>query len=120
MARVFLFVLDSFGIGGAPDARQFGDEGANTLGHIAAACHNEEANINGGRHGALKLPNMQSLGLGLAANAACGEFPAGFSPTPSLNGYWASAAEISKGKDTPSGHWEIAGVPVTFDWGYFS
>jgi phosphopentomutase len=119
MARAFLFVLDSFGIGGAPDAKQFGDVGSNTLGHIALACRNGEANVRGGREGPLRLPNMESLGLGLAAHAACGELPAGFSQTPDLKGLWANAAEVSKGKDTPSGHWEIAGVPVNFEWGYF-
>ncbi len=119
MARAFLFVLDSFGIGGAPDAEQFGDVGSNTLGHIAAACLNGEADVDGARNGSLKVPNMESLGLGLAAREACGELPAGFSHNPELKGFWANAAEVSKGKDTPSGHWEIAGVPVNFDWGYF-
>jgi len=119
MARAFLFVLDSFGIGGAPDAEQFGDVGSNTLGHIAHACQIGEADVPDGRTGPLLLPNMEKLGLGLAAHAACGEWPAGFSPTPELKGYWANAAEVSKGKDTPSGHWEIAGVPVNFEWGYF-
>ena len=51
MARAFLFVLDSFGIGGAPDAKQFGDVGSNTLGHIELACQNGEANIEGARSG---------------------------------------------------------------------
>ena len=119
MARAFLFVLDSFGIGGAPDAKQFGDVGSNTLGHIALACQNGEANIEGARSGPLTLPTMEGLGLGLAAHSACGEWPAGFSTNPQLKGFWANCAEISKGKDTPSGHWEIAGVPVQYDWGYF-
>ncbi len=119
MARAFLFVLDSFGIGGAPDARAFNDEGSNTLGHIAQACATGNANVAGGRSGNLNLPNLEKLGLGLAAKAACGTLPEGFNPSPDLSGYWCNAAEISKGKDTPSGHWEIAGVPVTFDWGYF-
>ncbi len=119
MARAFLFVLDSFGIGGAPDAEQFGDVGSNTLGHIALACQNGDANLPGGREGPLQLPNMENLGLGLAAHSACGEWPAGFSQKPDLKGFWANAAEVSKGKDTPSGHWEIAGIPVKFDWGYF-
>lgn len=55
----------------------------------------------------------------MAAKESCGELPAGFNPTPNLIGGYAYAKEISSGKDTPSGHWEIAGVPVLFDWGYF-
>ena len=112
-------MLDSFGVGGAPDAKKFGDQGSNTLGHIASACNSGKANIEGKRNGALKLPNLECLGLGLAAQAACGELPEGFSQKPDLKGFWCNAVEVSKGKDTPSGHWEIAGVPVKFDWGYF-
>ncbi len=111
MARAVLCVLDSFGIGGAPDAARFGDAGANTLGHIAQARHQAGD--------PLRLPNMEALGLGLAARAACGDLPAGFDAGPELLGRWGHACEISNGKDTPSGHWEIAGVPVMFDWGYF-
>lgn len=119
MARAFLFVLDSFGIGGAPDAKLFGDEGSNTLGHIALACAEGKCDDRGANTGALKLPNMEKLGLGLAAKAASGALPAGFQTNPLLEGFWCNACEQSKGKDTPSGHWEIAGVPVRFDWGYF-
>ncbi|MCB1422515.1 MAG: phosphopentomutase [Nitratireductor sp.] len=119
MSRAFLFVLDSVGIGGAPDAAQFGDEGANTIGHIAEACHAGKADQDGLRAGTLSLPVLESLGLGLAAENACGKLPAGMNANPELKGRWASAVEISKGKDTPSGHWEIAGVPVMTDWGYF-
>jgi phosphopentomutase len=108
MGRAFLFILDSFGIGGAPDAQRFGDKGANTLGHIAAKF---------GRP--LKLPNMVSLGLARAAEAASGKSPEGLDANAPLIGQWGYGVEISNGKDTPSGHWEIAGVPVTFDWGYF-
>lgn len=119
MARAFLFVLDSFGIGGARDASRFGDEGSNTLGAIAQACAQGHCDDRPGNKGPLKLPNMEQLGLGLAAKAACGTLPAGFSENPVLNGFWCNACEQSNGKDTPSGHWEIAGVPVRFDWGYF-
>ena len=103
MPRAFLFILDSFGIGGAPDAADFGDQGANTLCHIAD-------------HLPLKLPHMASLGLGLASAASTGRNPL---PVVPLLGRWGYATEISKGKDTITGHWEIAGVPVPFDWGYF-
>jgi phosphopentomutase len=117
MARAILVVLDSFGIGGAGDADRYGDAGANTLGHIAAACVGGLARPQ--RQGPLHVPNMERLGLGLAARAACGKLPAGFMPEPPLAGICACASEVSSGKDTPSGHWEIAGVPVPFKWGYF-
>lgn len=119
MARAFLFILDSFGIGGAPDAEEFNDVGSNTLGNIAKACYLGQANRTDLRSGSLHLPNMEKLGLGLAAKNASGVLPQGFCETPNLVGFWASAQEISTGKDTPSGHWEIAGVPVLDDWGYF-
>lgn len=114
MARAFLFVLDSFGIGGAPDASAFGDEGANTFGHIAAACAEGRGERAGLRSGPLDLPNMISLGLGAAAAIARGEAAPG-----RPRGFFGAAQEISSGKDTPSGHWEIAAVPVPFQWGYF-
>ena len=118
MARAFLFVLDSFGIGGAPDAARFGDEGSDTFGHLAAAAARGEADREGLRAGPLKLPNMMALGLGEAAALSTGAWPAGME-RPLVKGVYAAAQEVSSGKDTPSGHWEIAGVPVPFDWGYF-
>lgn len=118
MKRVFIMMLDSFGIGASEDAEKFGDKGSNTLGHIAQQCAAGLADDNR-RQGPLHLPNLEKLGLGLAAKESCGELPAGFSSTPALIGGYAYAKEISSGKDTPSGHWEIAGVPVLFDWGYF-
>jgi len=119
MARAFLFVLDSFGIGGAPDAAAFGDAGSDTFGHIAAACAEGHADKTGLRQGPLTLPNMDRLGLGLASQASNGALPPGFSQNPEISGLWGFGSERSRGKDTPSGHWEIAGVPVAFDWGYF-
>lgn len=119
MARAFLFVLDSFGIGGAPDAEKFGDVGSDTLGHIAEKCAEGSANVDGLRKGPLLVPNMNSLGLGLVAEKASGNFPDGLKTDLPLSGVCANACETSMGKDTPSGHWEIAGVPVTFEWGYF-
>ncbi|HLA02791.1 MAG TPA: phosphopentomutase [Aestuariivirga sp.] len=103
MSRVFLFILDSFGIGGAPDAKKYGDEGANTFVHIA-----ERMKLN--------IPNLAALGLGLAAEACTGKNPLA---NTEIKGQWGFATEISRGKDTITGHWEIAGVPVPFDWGYF-
>ncbi|AIA69605.1 phosphopentomutase [Pectobacterium atrosepticum] len=117
MKRVHIMILDSFGIGSSADAERFGDVGSDTLGHIAQACAAGKANK--GRSGALHLPNLSRLGLGKAAEASTGTFPAGLDENADIIGAYAHASEISSGKDTPSGHWEIAGVPVLFDWGYF-
>ncbi|WP_299869167.1 phosphopentomutase [uncultured Hoeflea sp.] len=119
MARAFLFVLDSFGVGGAPDAEAYGDLGADTLGHIAEHCAAGLADRSDLRKGPLALPHMQSLGLAEAALAASGSIPAGWEPATRPRGLYGAASEVSHGKDTPSGHWEIAGQPVMFDWGYF-
>src|SRR5215203_3381187 len=118
MGRALILVLDSVGIGAAPDAALYGDEGADTVGHIAEACARDEANA-AGRAGPLKLPNLVRLGLGHACRLAAGRVPPGLESNSTPEGRFGCAAETSKGKDTPSGHWEIAGVPVTFDWGYF-
>ncbi|MGH6763270.1 MAG: phosphopentomutase [Phyllobacterium sp.] len=119
MARAFLFVLDSFGIGGAADASSFGDAGANTLGHISDACKMGNGDRQGLRNGPLRLPNMNALGLGRAIKLASGGTLDETAPPVTKKAFWGTAEEISKGKDTPSGHWEIAGVPVRFEWGYF-
>ncbi|TRW48940.1 phosphopentomutase [Aliidiomarina halalkaliphila] len=117
MARAIILMMDSFGVGASADAADFGDVGANTFGHIAEACAKGEADE--GRSGPLSLPNLEKLGLGLLAEESGGERPPGMNfngPADALYGY---AQELSRGKDTPSGHWEIAGVPVLFDWHYF-
>lgn len=119
MARAFLLLLDSFGVGGAPDAEAYGDLGSNTLGHIAEFCVAGAADRAGLRAGPLKLPNMSALGLLNIAQLASGERPAGMEQPERIYGLHGCASEVSKGKDTPSGHWEIAGTPVLFDWGYF-
>ncbi|TNG95383.1 phosphopentomutase [Pasteurellaceae bacterium USgator11] len=118
MKRVFILMMDSFGIGAAADADKFGDVGSDTLGHIAEQCAAGKAD-NAERSGALKLPNLTKLGLALAAKESTGRVPAGMDGDVDVIGGYAFAKEISSGKDTPSGHWEIAGVPVLFDWGYF-
>jgi phosphopentomutase len=118
MPRAFVLVLDSVGIGSAPDAASYGDEGADTLGHIAEFCATGKAD-NGQRHGPLALPNLARLGLGDSCRMASGRVPPGLDAGRAPHGHYGCAVEISKGKDTPSGHWELAGVPVTFDWGYF-
>ncbi len=116
MPRAFLVVLDSAGCGGAPDAEAFGDAGANTLGHIAQAC--AEGRANEGRSGPLHMPNLDALGLGAAIRLASGAATPGLEAAPA--GLWGAATEVSRGKDTPSGHWELAGVPVPWDWHYFT
>ena len=130
MKRAIILMLDSFGIGATPDAAAFGDAGANTLGHIAQACARGECDQRAAQYGALygdavrtgalHLPNLTALGLAQANAEATGQFPTGLNPNAELIGAYGYAAELSSGKDTPSGHWEMAGVPVLFDWGYFS
>ncbi|MHA3976655.1 phosphopentomutase [Halovulum sp. GXIMD14794] len=115
MSRAIICVLDSVGCGGAPDAEAFGDAGANTLGHIAEACAAGRADE--GRAGPLQMPNLDALGLGRAITLASGLEAPGLGAEP--KGRWGAATEVSQGKDTPSGHWELAGVPVPFDWHYF-
>lgn len=119
MRRAFLFILDSFGIGGAPDAADYKDTGANTFRHIVEACSRGEGDQADLRNGVIKLPNMLALGLANAAQLACGSPVATLHAEPLPTGVWGAATETSHGKDTPSGHWEIAGVPVQFEWGYF-
>ena len=91
--RIHLIVLDSVGIGEAPDAADFNDLGSHTLGHIAEVA-------------GLKLPHMVELGL---ANI---EHLAGLTPVSSSKGYWTKLEEVSAGKDTMTGHWEIMGLKI--------
>lgn len=109
MPRAFLIVMDSVGCGGAPDAAEFGDEGANTLAHIAAA--RAEAGEP------LRLPTLGAMGLGVAVRLASGAAMPGMEAEP--DGLWGAATEVSRGKDTPSGHWELLGVPVPWEWHHF-
>jgi phosphopentomutase len=118
MARALILVLDSVGIGGAPDAALYGDAGADTVGHIAEACWRGDAD-NDERAGPLRLPHLVDLGLGTACALATGRIPPGLGDGAAAQARFGCAEEVSKGKDTPSGHWEIAGVPVPFEWGYF-
>jgi phosphopentomutase len=118
MTRAILIVLDSVGCGGAEDAAAYGDEGADTLGHIAEACAAGRGDREGLRRGPLRLPRLAALGLGHAMRASTGRAPPGL-PLDPPGGQWGYGVETSRGKDTPSGHWEIAGTPVDFDWGYF-
>jgi phosphopentomutase len=109
--------MDSVGIGSAPDAATYGDAGADTIGHIADACAAGKAD-GSSREGPLYVPNLAMLGLGEACRLAGGEVPPGLA-TSNRKGRCGCATEVSRGKDTPSGHWELAGVPVPFDWSYF-
>ena len=118
MPRAIVCLLDSVGIGGAPDAAAYGDEGANTVGHIAEWAATGRADRAGLRSGALNVPNMDAMGLGAAVKLSSGVLPPALSAVP-RGGRYGVGREVSKGKDTPSGHWEIAGVPVPFEWGYF-
>lgn len=119
MARAIVLLLDSFGIGASVDAVLYGDEGADTFGHLALACAQGNADRVGVRQGALKIPHLLRYGLAHASELSTGHPVAGIEITESPQGYYGYAIEQSLGKDTPSGHWEIAGVPVMFDWGYF-
>ena len=107
--KVVILMLDSFGIGGALDAAKFGDEGANTLKHIME------------KRGFLKIPNMTYLGLQKAAKASDDTFTIKEQDSAqiALPSKYGFMRERSHGKDTSSGHWEMAGVPVLFNWGYF-
>lgn len=119
MSRAFIILLDSFGMGGSSDAAKFGDSGADTLRHIAEYCAEGKADKVGVRSGPLRLPNLTRLGLNAAAEISSGQPIPGLATDVKIIGAYGCAQEISLGKDTPSGHWEITGVPVLFDWGYF-
>jgi phosphopentomutase len=118
LARAIIGVLDSFGVGAADDAAQFGDAGADTFGHIVLACAAGRADHPGLRSGPLRIPSLMRLGLGRLARDAGGlDLPLD-EPGDYVAAY-GFAAEKSRGKDTPSGHWEMMGVPVEFEWGMF-
>lgn len=118
MARTIMLLLDSFGIGYAHDSEAYGDYKSDTLGHISEWFLNNRKDAEG-KPLPLQLPNLAALGLEEAAELSRGAklpAPLGAAHTKGLCTY---AQEVSKGKDTLSGHWEISGVPVKFDWGYF-
>ena len=106
MSRAFVLVMDSLGLGGAVDAEAFGDSGADTLRHIAETR-------------ALDITNLMCLGLGAAAQESSGKPLPNVAVGGSILAAHGAARENSVGKDTPSGHWEMAGVPVMTKWGYF-
>lgn len=107
MKRAFIMVLDSFGIGATEDAERFGDVGSDTMGHIAEACAKGEA--DNGRKGPLTLPNLTRLGLVKAHEGSTGKIGSRYGRQCGSGRRVRLAHELSSGKDTPSGHWEIAG-----------
>lgn len=111
MARVIVLLMDSFGIGASQDAIQYGDEGADTFGHIVETREQQKQ--------PLQIPHLVKLGLAHAALASTGKRHSSFDYEIKPTGLFGYAVEQSRGKDTPSGHWEIAGLPVMFNWGYF-
>jgi phosphopentomutase len=118
MPRAFIIVIDSLGCGGAPDAAQFGDQGADTLGHVALACASGAADTQR-RKGLLHAPVLDSLGLGQAARMSTGRALPGLGRALRQGASAGYACEVSRGKDTPSGHWEIAGAPLQGAFGLF-
>lgn len=127
MKRTIFLLLDSLGIGASHDADKFQgtladgttftDAGANTLGSIAKLCATGQADI--GRKGPLHIPNLTKLGLAHACQGSTGEYPMGLDESIVPVAAYGHAQEVSTGKDTPSGHWEITGAPVLYEWGYF-
>lgn len=91
--RIFIIILDGCGVGELPDAGDYGDQGSNTLGNLSRA-------VAGG----LSLPNLQGLGLGNIIEIA------GLDPVAEPRAFWGKMAEVSAGKDSTSGHWELAGL----------
>lgn len=119
VGRVCILLMDSLGIGASLDAVKYGDAGANTFAHIYQQCQQGNCDVDGLRAGPLSLPNLTKLGIYHATLASSGLKFIDLSTLPEPEAYYGYAVEQSWGKDTPSGHWELAGVPVTFDWGYF-
>lgn len=112
-----LIVLDAVGIGGATDANDFADMGADTLGNIKKECIKGRANFS--RFGQLNIPNLASLGIYASHAVAQDYYSENQNFFCSKNASFACASEISKGKDTPTGHWELAGLPLMWNWKYF-
>src|SRR5262249_57634102 len=108
--RAIILVMDSFGLGATPDATRFGDDGADTLGHIA------EARYDAGKP--LVVPNLARLGLGLAAHLVSGKVTPGLR-AEAVTGIYGAARELSRGKDTPTGHCAIAALPLPLPPAYF-
>ncbi len=115
MGKAILMVLDSLGIGGAPDATKFGDHGANTLGNIIKACDGGKANV--GRKGPLRIPNLEALGIIHSLELSVGTVS--FDSNAHIKASYGVATSYSNGKDTPSGHWELVSAPIKLNWLHF-
>lgn len=111
MKRAIIIILDSFGIGALPDADKFGDAGCNTLGHIDEFCRKNNLTFN--------IPNLLKLGVGKAFEKVNRQKLHIDKRDYEIVGSYGACKEVSSGKDTTSGHWEIALCPVKFEWGYF-
>lgn len=94
ISRVIVIILDGVGVGALPDAFRYGDEGANTLAHVAEAV------------GGLNLPCLERLGLGRVIPLA------GVRPEPTPQAAYGKMMEVSPGKDTTTGHWELMGIKL--------
>ena len=101
MNNFFIIVIDGCGVGELPDAENYGDTGSNTFGNIAKV-------LNG-----IELPNLQSLGLGNIIPVK------GVDEIDNPLASFGKLSEVSKGKDSTSGHWEIGGLPIDFDFPYY-
>ncbi len=119
MARAIILLLDSFGIGSSEDAALYGDSGADTFKHIVEYCQGSKTTVHRKQPGPIRLPNLTKRGLFAASRLSRGEALSSSDTNSIEHSQYGYCVEISHGKDTPSGHWEIAGVPVLFDWGYF-
>lgn len=119
MARIIILLLDSFGIGSSEDAVAYGDSGADTFRHIVEYCQTSKTTVHRKLPGPIRLPNLKKRGLFAASRLSRGEALSSCDTDCIEHSQYGYCVEISHGKDTPSGHWEIAGVPVLFDWGYF-
>ena len=117
MKRAIILVLDSLGVGASADAAAYGDVGADTFGHIVEACDAGKADDEH-RQGPLQIPNLTRWGLVEAAEASRGASLPLAKPNQVIGAH-GFAKELSAGKDTPSGHWEMCGLPVPFEWGMF-
>jgi len=118
--RICILLLDSLGVGASLDAHLYNDVGADTFGHIYEKCANGLANKEGVRSGPLNIPNLSRRGLCHAAMASSGNKSINLANLDKPEAYYGYAVEQSLGKDTPSGHWELAGTPVMSEWGYFA
>ncbi|HET7314912.1 phosphopentomutase [Salinisphaera sp.] len=118
--RAIILVMDSVGIGEAHDASRYADTGADTLGHIVEAAAAGRADRPGLRQGPLELPNLAALGLAACARASRGApLASNLGAEAGPHAAYGYAAPASAPKGSTGGHWEIAGLPIARDWGYF-